>query len=63
MYVGFAPFEAPSIVIVVAVENAGGGSANAAPIARKMLDLYFGLGLSGKRNLTTTAPTVDVNDG
>lgn len=63
MYVGFAPFEAPSIVIVVAVENAGGGSANAAPIARKMLDLYFGLGLSGKRNLTTISSTVDVNDG
>lgn len=49
MYVGFAPYEDPTIVIVVAVENAGGGSANAAPIAREMMDLYFGLGIAGKR--------------
>jgi len=68
MYVGFAPYESPSIVIVVAIENVGGGGANAAPIARKMLDLYFGLGLSGKRDLTKvttkiTAPPVDENNG
>jgi len=49
MYVGFAPYEAPTIVIVVAVENAGGGSSNAAPLARKMMDLYFALGISHKR--------------
>lgn len=53
MYVGFAPYEEPTIVIVVAVENAGGGSANAAPVAREMLDLYFALGLSGKREINT----------
>ena len=53
MYVGFAPFENPTIVIVVAAENAGGGSANAAPIAREMLDLYFALGLSGRRNFNS----------
>lgn len=52
MYVGFAPYENPTIVIVVAVENAGGGGSNAAPIAREMLDLYFALGLSGKRDVT-----------
>lgn len=55
MYVGFAPYESPTIVIVVAVENAGGGGSNAAPIAREMLDLYFALGLSGKREITTSA--------
>ena len=52
MYVGFAPYENPTIVIAVAVENAGGGSANAAPVAREMLDLYFALGLSGKREIS-----------
>ena len=57
MYVGFAPFEAPTIVIVVAVENAGGGSANAAPIARKMMDLYFALGISHKR-IVSPMPTI-----
>lgn len=51
MYVGFAPYENPSIVIVVAVENAGGGAANAAPIARKMMDLYFGLGNAHRDNI------------
>lgn len=50
MYVGFAPFESPTIVIMVAVENAGGGSSNAAPIARQMMDLYFALGHANKRH-------------
>lgn len=59
MYVGFAPYESPTIVIVVAVENAGGGSSNAAPIARQMLDLYFALGLAGKRDLSPTVPQMD----
>jgi len=68
MYVGFAPYEEPTIVIVVAAENAGGGSANAAPIARKMLDLYFALGVSHKRdvsplpNLAMPTPTVEVEN-
>ena len=41
MYVGFAPYKNPEISITVVLENAGGGSSNAAPIARKMLDFYF----------------------
>ncbi|MBO1255405.1 penicillin-binding protein 2 [Alteromonas sp. 5E99-2] len=43
MYVGFAPYNAPKVSIVVVLENAGGGSANAAPIARKMMDYFFEL--------------------
>src|SRR5690606_15118014 len=31
MYIGYAPFDKPSIVIAVALENAGGGGSNAAP--------------------------------
>ena len=43
MYVGFAPYQAPKMSIVVVLENAGGGSSNAAPIARKMMDYFFKL--------------------
>ncbi|WP_337878707.1 penicillin-binding protein 2 [Rheinheimera sp.] len=41
MFIGYAPAENPSILLTVAVENVGGGGANAAPIARKMMDHYF----------------------
>ncbi|MFA3790393.1 penicillin-binding protein 2 [Aliiglaciecola sp. SL4] len=41
MYVGFAPYQDPQISIAVALENAGGGSSQAAPIARKVMDFYF----------------------
>ncbi len=41
LFTSFAPINNPEIVIAVIIENAGSGSANAAPVARKMLDLYF----------------------
>lgn len=41
MYVGYAPYDKPEMVVVVVLENAGGGSKNAAPVARKMMDYYF----------------------
>lgn len=59
MFVGYAPYDNPSIVIVVAVENAGGGSANAAPVAREMMDLYFAMGLANKRNISTEVINVE----
>jgi len=40
-FVGFAPFDSPEVAIIVFVENGGGGSAVAAPIAGKLLRLYF----------------------
>lgn len=46
MYIGYAPYDKPSILIVVALENAGGGGANAAPIARQMMDYYFSAGVN-----------------
>ena len=44
MFIAFAPFDKPEIVIAVAIENVakGGGATNAAPIARKIMDQYFG---------------------
>ncbi|WP_440053775.1 penicillin-binding protein 2 [Pseudoalteromonas sp. T1lg65] len=41
IYVGFAPFSDPRIVVAVVVENQGGGSTVAAPIARQLMDYYF----------------------
>lgn len=41
MYVGYAPYDKPEIIVAVALENAGGGSSKAAPIARILMDHYF----------------------
>jgi penicillin-binding protein 2 len=40
-FIAFAPAEAPRIAVAVLVENAGFGAANAAPVARKVLDTYL----------------------
>ncbi len=41
MFIAYAPAENPTILVAVALENAGGGGTNAGPIARKMMDHYF----------------------
>ena len=41
LFIAFAPVKNPSIVISIIVENGGNGSVAAAPIARRLLDLYF----------------------
>jgi len=50
LFVSFAPVENPQIAIAVVVENGGGGSKTAAPIARKIMDYYLlpRLGLNKK---------------
>lgn len=47
LFIAFAPVEAPKIALAIIVENGGGGSSTAAPIARKLLDNYL-LDESGK---------------
>ncbi|QBG35112.1 penicillin-binding protein 2 [Litorilituus sediminis] len=44
MFIAFAPFEKPEIVVAVAIENVakGGGGTNAGPVARQIMDQYFG---------------------
>ncbi|WP_369621181.1 penicillin-binding protein 2 [Pseudoalteromonas distincta] len=41
IYIGFAPYNNPEIVISIVVENTGGGSSVGAPIARQLMDYYF----------------------
>ena len=38
----FAPVDDPQIALAVLVENGGGGSSVAAPVARKVVDAYLG---------------------
>ena len=41
LFVAFAPLERPRIAVSIILENGGGGSANAAPIARMLFDDYL----------------------
>ena len=41
LFVGYAPMKNAEITVAVIAENAGGGGAVAAPIARKILNAYF----------------------
>ncbi len=38
LFNAFAPFDDPKAIVTVVLENAGGGSAHGAPVARKILD-------------------------
>ena len=49
MFIAYAPFKNPEIVIAVALENAGHGGASAGPVARQVMDQYF-----SQRNLITS---------
>ncbi len=50
LFVAFAPLDDPRIAIAVIAENGGGGSATAAPMARRVMDAY----LNRKLNEETT---------
>lgn len=41
LFIGFAPFDKPTIAIAVIAENGGSGSHVAAPLARKVMDAYL----------------------
>ena len=40
LFISYAPFEDPEIVVTVIVEHGGGGSSVAAPIARDVIEFY-----------------------
>ncbi|MBI2379625.1 MAG: penicillin-binding protein 2 [Gammaproteobacteria bacterium] len=58
MYIGFAPFEKPEIVVAVAAENAGHGGSSAAPVARAVMDFYLNQG-----KMTLPAPGMEEDVG
>ncbi|MBL7002644.1 MAG: penicillin-binding protein 2 [Gammaproteobacteria bacterium] len=41
LFIGFAPLKKPNITIAIIVENGGHGSSTAAPIAKKVMDVYL----------------------
>ncbi len=41
LFVAFAPYEDPKAVVALILENAGGGSTQAAPVVRQILDAYL----------------------
>jgi penicillin-binding protein 2 len=41
LFVAYAPFEQPAIVVAVVVEHGGGGSSEAAPVARAVIDAWL----------------------
>lgn len=42
-FIAFAPYDKPEIALAVFIRHGGGGSLAAAPVARSILDEYFGL--------------------
>ena len=54
LFIAFAPVENPRIAIAVIVENGGHGGSTAAPIARKLMDLY----LLGDEKVAPKTPVV-----
>ncbi|EJG0224932.1 penicillin-binding protein 2 [Vibrio parahaemolyticus] len=38
LFTGFAPFDDPKVIVTLVLENAGGGSSNGGPMARKIFD-------------------------
>lgn len=44
LFIAYAPFEKPAIVVAAVVEHGGGGSSEAAPVARAVIDAWLGQG-------------------
>jgi len=46
LFIAYAPYDRPSIVVAVVVEHGGGGSREAAPVARAVIDAWLSQELS-----------------
>jgi penicillin-binding protein 2 len=42
LFIAYAPFQQPSIAVAAVVEHGGGGSRNAAPVARAVIEAWLG---------------------
>jgi len=60
LFASYAPANHPEIVVAVILENAGGGGAVAAPVARKILSAYFE-GKKKDKNAQVTVRTATFN--
>lgn len=49
-FISYAPYDEPKVAVAVILENAGGGGANAAPVAKKVMD--FALSKTLKMEVT-----------
>ena len=54
-FTGFAPYEDPEIAITVILEGAGSGGTAAVPVARDVLDAYFGVDADEEEDDTSTS--------
>lgn len=61
LFVGFAPLENPEIAVAVIVENGGGGSSTAAPVARELFDAWL-LEFSAVAGVPTVSQTDSVSE-
>ncbi|HCG68807.1 MAG TPA: penicillin-binding protein 2, partial [Gammaproteobacteria bacterium] len=52
-FIAFAPVENPTIALAVLVENGGGGSSVAGPVARSVLDAYMAKLLASRQKLAS----------
>lgn len=59
LFIAIAPADNPQFVVAVVVENGGGGSRVAAPMARKMIDAYFGFEVPEEANDAKPEVTVE----
>jgi penicillin-binding protein 2 len=59
LFIAFAPVDDPKIAVAVIVENGGHGGAVAAPIARKLMDLYLTGSASPARTIIPVGSDAD----
>lgn len=50
-FIGYAPYEAPRVVVALILENAGGGGSAAAPVARQIMDYVLQKGIGAQPNV------------
>lgn len=62
-FTAYAPYEEPKLIVTVILENAGGGSSNAAPLVRKIMDFYLNKRLPQlTKNAAGEAPAQEASD-
>ena len=62
LFVGFAPYKDPQIAFAIIVENVGFGGTHAAPIAKKIVEIYLNKLKRNKSNLDESITKVKSRD-